>query len=288
MSGTKTDNGNDPVSDPARVAPPLRRWPAHRVHRLSRAVILVLVSVSFAGLLAAPATWWGWTLDLLARSWLAFIGAVMAHEGVHGQLGRTLGANAWWGRLALLPVLVPFTNFRGTHLQHHRHTNEPGKDPDLFLKTPHRWELPLRALAMPHQWFFWMRRRGELPSGHTRDLVLNYLAIAACYLPVAILAGPWRIVTGVLPVCVLVSFVLWIPFAHLTHQGYSTGDPAARSHNYFGRLAYWFSFGLSMHREHHLRPHLAWVELYQLVQTDPRRRWMPRREIWRETPSEAV
>lgn len=268
--------------------PAIRRWPARRVHLLSRAVILAVVVLSFAGLLNVPATWWGWTVDIVLRSWLAFIGTVMAHEGVHGLLGRTRRVNALWGRLALLPVLVPFTDFRGTHLQHHRHTNEPGKDPDLFLDTPHRWQLPFRALAMPHQWFFWIRRRGGLPPGHARDLALNYLAISACCFAVAWLVGPWRVLLGTLPVCVLVALVLWIPFAHLTHQGYSTGDPAGRSHNYFGKLAYWFSFGLSMHREHHLRPQLAWIELHQLVEPDPERRRLPRRDIWRETPSEAI
>ena len=106
---------------------------------------------------------------------------------------------------------------------------------------------------MPHQWFFWLRRRG-LPSGHLADLVRNYLGIAVCYLPVALVVGPGRVLLGMLPVCALVSLLLWIPFAHGTHEGFSTGDPRARSHNYYGRLAYWFSFGLSMHREHHQRP----------------------------------
>ena len=135
-----TDEASIPVA--ARTAAPPRRWPARRVHLLSRTVILSLVALSFTGLLIVPATWWAWTLDVLLRSWLAFIGTVMAHEGVHGLLGRTRRTNDLWGRLALLPVLVPFTNFRGTHLRHHRHTNEPGKDPDLFLDTPHKWQLP--------------------------------------------------------------------------------------------------------------------------------------------------
>ena len=281
-------SGNEGVAFAGSVRAPIRRWPIRRVHLLSRGVIVAVLGLSFAGLLITPATWAGWTLDILLRSWLAFIGTVMAHEGVHGLLGRSRASNAFWGRLALLPSLVPFTNFRGTHLQHHRDTNEPGMDPDLFLDTPHRWQLPLRAVAMPHQWFFWIRRRGGLPPGHARDLILNYLALAACYVLLAFLAGPWRVVLGTLPVCILVSLVLWIPFAHLTHEGYSTGDPGARSHNYFGHLAYWFSFGLSMHREHHTRPHLAWIELLQLVEPDPQGRRLPRRDVWREAPSEAT
>ena len=263
----------------------IRRIPARRARLWSRAVIVFVVGTSFAGLLVAPSTWAGWTLEVLIRTWLAFIGTVMAHEGVHGLLGASRRENAWWGRIALLPVLVPWTNFRNTHLFHHRYTNEPGRDPDSFLDTEHRWQLPLRAVAMPHQWFFWLRRRGGLPAGLVRDLAVNYLGIFACYGALGFLVGPWRVVTGVLPVCVLVSLILWIPFAWLTHESYSTGSAESRSHNYFGRLAYWFSFGLSMHREHHLRPHLSWIELRQFVAPDPERRVLPRRDVWRPAPA---
>ena len=280
--------GGDRTSVLAEQSPKaaLRRWPARRVRLLSRGVILLAVGLNFGGLLLVPDTWIGWTADILLRSWLAFVCAVMAHEGVHGLLGASRRTNTLWGRIALLPLLVPYANFRATHLFHHRHTNEPARDPDLFLKTTRKWQLPFRAVAMPHQWFFWLRRRG-LPSGHLADLVRNYLGIAVCYLPVALVVGPGRVLLGTLPVCALVSLLLWIPFAHGTHEGFSTGDPRARSHNYYGRLAYWFSFGLSMHREHHQRPHLAWIELRQFVARDPDRRLVPRRQVWREAPSGA-
>lgn len=265
--------GREPKSD--RV----RRLPIRRARLASRAVVAVLLGLGFGGLLFVPSTWYGWTADILLRTWLAFLGTVMAHEAVHGLVGATRRGNAFWGRLALLPCMVPFTNFRGTHLLHHAHTNEPGKDPDLFLRPRRLWRLPFRAVAMPHQWFFWLRREGRLAPGHARDLVGNYLLIAACYLPVLLAVGPARLVFGMAPVCILTSLLLWIPFAHLTHEGYSTGPAEERSHNYYGRAAYWFSLGLSMHREHHLRPHLSWLELRQFVKPDPKRRLLPRRDV---------
>ena len=266
----------------------IRRIPIRRVHLLSRSVIVLLTAASFGGLLVVPATWLGWTLDILLRTWLAFLGTVMAHEGVHGLLGATRRSNALWGRVALLPCLVPYTNFRGTHLLHHKHTNEPGLDPDLFMKPRRKWRLPFLAVAMPHQWFFWLRRRRRAGPGHTRDLLLNYMGIAACYLPVLLAVGPMRVVFGMAPVCVLTSLLLWIPFAYLTHEGYSTGAAEERSHSYYGRLAYWFSLGLSMHREHHGRPHLAWIELRQFVRPNPRGGIVPRRNVRIESPSGAA
>ena len=64
--------------------------------------------------------------------------------------------------------------------------------------------------------------------------------------------------------------LLWYPFAVMTHEGWSRGDEAARSHDYYGAPLYWFSLGLSMHRAHHVYPKLSWVELKRFVRPAPR------------------
>lgn len=246
-------------------------WSRKRVYLLSRCVICAVVGVCLGSLLLTPANGWAYAADVLLRSYLAFVGTVMAHEGTHGLLGRTRAANLWWGRLALIPCMVPFTNFRKTHLLHHRHTNMESRDPDHFIKpgANREWELPLRAVAMPHHWFFWLRERRRIDTPHVRELVFNYAGIALLYLPILLYAGAFRLLSGMLPVLVIVSLLLWYPFAFKTHEGFSTGSAESRSHNYYGRLMYYFSFGLSMHRTHHMRPHLAWVELSQFVERDP-------------------
>jgi fatty acid desaturase len=220
-------------------------------------------------------------VDILARAYLVFVGTVMAHEGVHGHLGRTRAANFWWGRIALLPSMVPFTNFRRTHQLHHSHTNVPDEDPDHFMKSRNLIELFLRALAMPHQWFFWLRRRGRLKRADIVELVLNYAGIVVVYVVILWFVGPSRLFWGMTPTLMLVSLLLWYPFAVQTHEGFSTGSAEARSHNYYGLFMYWFSLGLSMHREHHMRPKLSWIELRSFVERAPASlsRWWPRRDI---------
>jgi beta-carotene hydroxylase len=223
-----------------------------------------------------------YALDLLLRAYFMFIGTVMAHEGVHGHLGPTKPSNFWWGRLALLPCMVPYTNFRKTHQLHHAYTNIPGKDPDHFVKPCSFLEIPLRAVAMPHQWFFWLWKRGRIKKGDLVELVLNYIGIFAAYGAILALVGPSRLLLGLVPALVLVSILLWYPFAIQTHEGFSTGSPRSRSHNYYGWLMYWFSLGLSMHREHHLKPYLSWIELRDHVESAPAGplRWLlPRRDI---------
>jgi hypothetical protein len=223
-------------------------------------------------------------VDILVRTYLVFLGTVMAHEGVHGHLGSTRRSNFAWGRIALIPSLVPFTNFRRTHHLHHAHTNEPDQDPDYFMKPRSAIEIPFRALAMPHQWYFWLKRRNLLDRKHRREVLLNYALIAAVFGGITAFVGPARVAWGVGPVLVFVSVLLWYPFALKTHEGHSVGAPETRSHDYYGRLLYWFSLGLSMHRVHHEKPQLTWIELKSYVQPAPEGSWgglVPRRDVKR-------
>jgi len=219
-------------------------------------------------------------IDVLLRTYLIFIGTVMAHEAVHGHLGRTKAANFWWGRIALVPSMVPYTNFRRTHQLHHAHTNIPEEDPDHFLKSRNLFEFCLRAIAMPHHWFFWLWRRGRIRKDDVLELALNYCGIFAVHGAVLGFVGPSRLFWGLVPPLILVSLLLWYPFAAQTHEGYATGSAETRSHNYYGRLMYWFSLGLAMHREHHLQPGLAWIELKSYVEKSPNGSWLlPQRDI---------
>ncbi|HET9479109.1 MAG TPA: fatty acid desaturase [Pyrinomonadaceae bacterium] len=251
-----------------------------QIFHLSRALICVICALSIGSLLVPIANKFHLALDILLRTYLIFLGTVMAHESVHGHLGSTRRANFWWGRIALLPSMVPFTNFRRTHQLHHAYTNIPDKDPDHFMKSRNLLELSLRAIAMPHHWFFWLRKRGRLKRADLWELFLNYLAIVALYATVLSFVGPTRLLWGMAPPLILVSLLLWYPFAVQTHEGFSTGSAEARSHDYYGNFMYWFSLGLSMHRQHHLQPNLSWIELRRYVQPAPRRRWWwPQRDI---------
>jgi len=260
------------------------RWTRPRIFLLSRSIICATVAASLASLFLQPEGLGWYCLDVLARTYLIFVGTVMAHEGVHGHLGRTKRANLWWGRLALLPSMVPYTNFRKTHHLHHAHTNVPGKDPDHFMKSRNAAELVVRAVAMPHQWFFWLRKRGRMKRSDLVELALNYVGILSVYAGVLAFVGPSRLFWGMAPALVIVSVLLWYPFAAQTHEGFSTGAAESRSHNYYGPFMYWFSLGLAVHREHHIQPKLSWVELRAYVEEAPADsgRWLlllPRRDI---------
>ena len=252
-----------------------------QIYYLSRSIICLVGFLAIGTLLIPISSPFLIAIDILLRTYLMFLGAVMAHEAVHGHLGRTKAANFWWGRVALIPSMVPYTNFRKTHQLHHAHTNIPEDDPDHFMKSRNFVELFLRALAMPHHWFFWLRARGRIKRNDVIELVLNYFAIFIVFSIVLALSSASRFLWGMVPPLMLVSLLLWYPFAVQTHEGFSTGSAIERSHNYYGRFMYWFSLGLSMHRVHHLQPKLAWIELRPFVQPAPpgSPRWRPQRDI---------
>jgi beta-carotene hydroxylase len=252
-----------------------------QIYYLSRTIICLTVLLAIGTLFIPLSNPLLMPVDIGLRTYLIFIGTVMAHESVHGHLGRTKAANFWWGRVALLPSMVPFTNFRKTHQLHHAHTNLPDLDPDHFMKSRNFFELVLRALAMPHHWFFWLRKRRRLKRSDVIELLLNYVAIVVVYALVLVVVGPTRLFWGMAPPLLLVSVLLWYPFAVQTHEGFSTGSAVSRSHNYYGLFMYWFSLGLSMHRVHHQQPKLSWIELRPFVVPVPRgtSHWLPQRDI---------
>jgi fatty acid desaturase len=260
-----------------------RKWSRAAIFLLNRCIICFVVLVAEASFLITPKNFVWYIVDILFRTYVIFVGTVMAHEAVHGHLGRTRTANLWWGRIALIPSLVPFTNFRKTHNLHHAHTNIPELDPDHFMKSRNVVELILRSVAMPHHWFLWLWKRNRIKRSDLIELVMNYLLIAVVHIPVIMIVGPSRFLISLGPALVLVSVLLWYPFAVQTHEGFSTGSPESRSHNYYGRFMYWFSLGLGMHRVHHFQPKLSWIELRDYVEDVPknRRSWslIPLRDI---------
>lgn len=76
--------------------------------------------------------WPGWPLVLVVQGVTICFLFTLEHEATHKTPFKTLWLNEWVGRIAGLMILQPFEWFRFFHLAHHRHTNDPGKDPELL------------------------------------------------------------------------------------------------------------------------------------------------------------
>lgn len=228
---------------------------------INRVTAFAAVSMTLGTYFWQPVSTVHYIGDVFLRTYLQFVAGVMAHECVHGHLGNSSLSNRWWGRFTMLPMLVPYPIFRKEHLQHHAATNIPGQDPDEFMNARRSWEIPLRAIALPIHWALWLHNNGRLTRRDRIENRVSLLTGVLVYAVVGYFAGIQRVVLGFIPVALLHSVFLWYTFAAKTHEGYSTGAPESRSHNYHSRLFYWFSFGLSLHRTHHLNPQLAWVQM---------------------------
>tara|TARA_B100000530_G_scaffold314399_1_gene243385 strand:+ start:795 stop:1631 length:837 start_codon:yes stop_codon:yes gene_type:complete len=257
------------VSTSAKIERADWRFEKTTVYRLSRLATVVIVLLATLTYFWTPQTPIEWVADVLFRTYLMFLGTVMAHECTHGLMGKTRRANYWWGRIALIPCTVPYVNFRKTHMMHHAHTNDPDLDPDYWVKPNHWWEVPFRALSVPHHWIVWLTRHGKIHRKDVVEWVLHYCFIFAFYISIGMVAGIERSAWGLFVPLVLVSHLLWYPFAYYTHEGHSMGDSEFRSHNYYGRTMYWLTLGLSMHRVHHEHPRLSWIEMFPYVESNP-------------------
>jgi beta-carotene hydroxylase len=266
------------LTESARLESDDRRFGKTEIYRISRVATVVIFLLATLTYFWTPETPVEWVGDVLFRTYLMFLGTVMAHECTHGLMGKTKAANFWWGRIALIPCTVPYVNFRKTHMMHHAHTNDPEMDPDYWVKPNHWWEVPFRALSVPHHWIVWLTRHGKI---HRRDMVewvVHYGFIFTFYIAIGMVVGIERTAWGLFVPLVLVSHLLWYPFAYYTHEGHSNGASEFRSHNYYGRVMYWLTLGLSMHRVHHEHPRLSWIEMLPYVESNPNGFWSG----WRE------
>ncbi|MEM6480125.1 MAG: fatty acid desaturase [Pseudomonadota bacterium] len=87
--------------------------------------------------IALGAPLWGFALLPLGVA-LVFL-FTLEHEATHKTPFATPWLNEAAGHLAGLFLLLPFEWFRLFHMAHHRHTNDPQRDPELAGPKPDTW-----------------------------------------------------------------------------------------------------------------------------------------------------
>jgi fatty acid desaturase len=83
------------------------------------------------------------------------------HEASHQSVGRSRLLNEIVGRIAAIPLGGFFPVFRDRHLEHHKFTNEPERDPDFWVALPPAGLRPLRWLSMEWPYTVLARRRAH-------------------------------------------------------------------------------------------------------------------------------
>ena len=114
------------------------------------------------GLLAGAVGGWPLAVTLPLQVAAGFAIFTPLHEATHGAAANAhRNVNAWVGRISALVLAAPYPAFRYVHLEHHKHTNDPDRDPDV-------WSGTRPALLMPLRWISQAGVTAEQARTHAR------------------------------------------------------------------------------------------------------------------------
>lgn len=247
-------------SSPAGLAPlspnsatnlsaPRVAWPSLLVTAVALAGWLAALGLGAVGQLP-------WPLAVLACWAAAYAAFTPLHEAAHRVVTRRRWGNELVGRLAGVPLWAPLPAFRYLHLEHHKHTNEPGADPDAWSGGPWRWSLPLRWLTQDVHYYAVYLRAGR-PRGELVETMATFaLQGGAAAVAIALGYGRELLLFGLLPSRLAIGTLAfafdWLP--HRPHVVTAKEDRMRATLIIEGRLWCWLTFGQSLHLVHHLYP----------------------------------
>ncbi len=207
------------------------------------------------------------TVPLWAGALLCFVCAFGAftplHEAVHSNIAgrharlRWLDTVGGWLSAALL--LAPYPAYKALHLRHHAHTNDPDKDPDVWVAGGGFFAVLWRCLTIT-PYFYWEFLAQRTAHGSSLFRRVRALAIGALLGYIALGVGLsvagfglyvlWLWVVPGLCAASLLAFLLdWVP--HHPH------DVQGRFHDtrviIFPGLNF-LMMGHAYHLIHHLYP----------------------------------
>jgi beta-carotene hydroxylase len=208
--------------------------------------------------------WSAWATIVLNAAAI-YMGFTPLHEAMHGTAHHSKSLNAAIGRLGGIALTVPLPLFRGVHHEHHSHTNDPARDPDLVVAHRPRWLLPvwLLGVMVTYRTAFYGRRlwrtRGQLLEAMATDLAIDALLIVA-------LASGWvmpLLVVWLVPAALAV-LLLAFAFDFLPHYPYDTNVRYYDTRVTPGRVLNAIVLGQNYHLIHHLWTTIPWYR-YQYV-----------------------
>jgi ring-1,2-phenylacetyl-CoA epoxidase subunit PaaE len=212
---------------------------------------------------------------VLGNTICAYFIYITVHDAAHGAVARSHAVNDWLGRLCILPLtpFIAFSAFRYLHLQHHRATNEPERDPDYWATGARWWSLAFRFATFDlAYWVFYLEQLRQRPQ---REIIESITSVAV---NVAVVAGLFAlgigrevllfwILPGRLAIAVLVWVLAYLP--HRPHEVMQKDDPFRATNIRFG-MERWLS-PLMLFQNYHLVHHLYPKEPFFLTV-----------ELWRE------
>lgn len=187
------------------------------------------------------------------------------HDSMHRTAHETRFVNDLLGRLSALPLTASMPLFRAVHYEHHSHTNDPERDPDLIVNRRPRWALPVWCLTIlvEYRRHYFGRRMWRDYSDLMEAIAMEFLLLGAIVL--AAMTGTFGtlVVVWLAPALIAVLF-LAMTFDFLPHYPYGSRERYLDTRIYPGRILNALLLGQNYHLIHHLWTTIPWYR-YQRV-----------------------
>ncbi len=224
--------------------------------------LALLLMVGLVGF-AAPL----WPLWMLGLGILISFLFTIEHEATHHTVVSGPKLNDWIGRFCGLAILLPFEWFRYFHLAHHRHTNIPGKDPELMGgPRPDTWPAFLLHISGLPYWIAMIRALVRNASGAPLEDFVPKGAIprirreARVMLALYSLAGlsliwtPFLLWVWILPALLGQPFLRLFLLAEHGHCPFVANMFENTRTTFTNRVVRYLTWNASYHVEHHTLP----------------------------------
>ncbi len=252
-------------------------WPTVILGLLFAAAYVASVALALAGILPL------W-IAVPVVALLTYQSYTILHDSVHGAIGGNDKSLRWlnkaMGYVAAWITMIPLTAHRYEHMAHHRHANDPKRDPDFHMgRLGDSLLAPLRAVlqAWVSQFVSYAKHRwADAPLGQKAILCVE-VAVAIVPRLAVMAAGYWLEGLALFVLAwMLGAFILIYLFAYVVHRPHdqvgryvdtSTILPPRSSLLRSGLN--WFWMFQNYHSIHHLFPRVPfykYAELYDEIE----------------------
>ena len=209
---------------------------------------------------------WGGFLIACVNTTLAYLPSHEAQHDIYARPGEKLRwLNQFIGHFSLIPLAYSYRILRETHMEHHKHTNHPERDPDhLYNNEPNGWgsiKNSIQSLqpgsAHASAYFEAMQRLGtpECLKGVRDQALINLTHFGILF---AFALNGYALEAALLWWLPLKFAVIYIRF-YLSWAPHFPGDRFDRYGNtrtFKSWLGVWSSLGMTAHLMHHLHPRI--------------------------------
>ena len=234
-----------------------------------------LVIIALSSLIVLKVT--AWPLLMLPLGIMLVFQFTLLHEAIHFTPFKTRWLNTAVAQVCGYLLLIPPRWFRHFHLEHHRQTHVPGKDPELDSPKPSTRRAYLWHISGLPLWWgllkgLWTQANGRcadayIPESEKAVIQQEAVCMVMCYL--FLLIASVILGSGLLLVLWVFPLLLGQPLLRLYLMAEHTGCP--QSNNMFSntRTVYthamvrWLAWNMPYHAEHHS---YAAVPFYRLPQ----------------------